>query len=74
MPSARIVAPAPEEDDYLPSVQQSGREDSGSGESYAAISTMEDGVSKVDLEVILRVTHINEDMTGKCFHCGHEGQ
>ena len=78
MPSARIVAPAPEEDDYLPSEKQLGREDSDSGESYAvndepAISTVEDGVSEVDLEVILRGTHITEDMTGKCFHCGQEG-
>ena len=58
MPSDRMVAPAPEEDDYLPSVRQLGREDSDSGESYAvnnepAISTVEDGVSEVDLEVIL---------------------
>ena len=78
MPSARMVAPAPEEDDYLPSVEQSGREDNDSRESYAvndepAISTVEDGVSEVDLEVILRVAHITEDMTGKCFCCGQEG-
>ena len=78
MPSARMVAPAPEEDDYLPSAEQLGREDSDSGESYAvndepAISTVEDGVSEVDLEVILRVACITEDMTGKCFHCGEEG-
>ena len=78
MPSARMVAPASEEDDYFPSGGQLGREDSNSGESYAAnnepaISTVEDGVSEVDLEVILRVTHITEDMTGKCFHCGQEG-
>ena len=69
MPSARMVASAPEED-YLPSVEQMGREDSDSRESYAvndepAISTVEDGVSEVDLEVVLRVTHITEDMTGK---------
>ena len=53
-----MVAPAPEEDDYLPSVEQSGREDSGSRKLYAVndeplISTMEDGLSEVDLEVIL---------------------
>ena len=78
MPSARMVAPAPEEEDYLPSVEQSGREDSDSGESYAvndepAISIVEDWVSEVDLEVILRVAHATEDMTGKCFCCGEEG-
>ena len=78
MPSARMVAPAPEEDDYLPSAEQSGREDSVSRESYAvndepAISTVEDGVSEIDLKVILRVAHIMEDMNGKCFHCGQEG-
>ena len=78
MPIARMVAPAPEEDDYLPSVEQLGREDSDSRESYAvndepAISTVEDGVSDVDLEVILRVAHAAEDMTSKCFHCGQEG-
>ena len=61
MPPARMVTPAPEEDDYLPSAEQSGREDSDSGESYAvndepAISTVEDGVSEVDLQVVLRVT------------------
>ena len=53
-----MVAPAPEEDDYLPSAEQPGREDSDSRESYAvndepAISTVEDGVSEVDLEVVL---------------------
>ena len=58
MPSARMVALAPEEDDYPPSAEQLGREDSNSGEPYAvndepAISTMENGVSEVDLEVIL---------------------
>ena len=77
MPSARMVAPAPE-DDYPPSAEQSGREDSDSGESYAinnkpAISIVEDGGSEVDLEVIFRVAHVMEDMTGKCFHCGQEG-
>ena len=77
-PSARMVVPVPEEEDYLPSVGQLGREDSDSRESYAvndepAISTVEDGVSEVDLEVVLRVTHVTEDMTGKCFHCGQEG-
>ena len=30
MPSARMVAPVPEEDDYLPSAEQSGREDNDS--------------------------------------------
>ena len=78
MPSARMVAPAPEEEDYLPFVEQSGQEDSDSEESYTvndepAISTVEDGVSEVDLEVILRVAHVTEDMTGKCFRCGQEG-
>ena len=78
MPSARMVAPAPEEDDYLPSAQQLGREDSDSRESYAvndepAISIVENGVSEVDLEVILLVAHVTEDMTGKCFCCGQEG-
>ena len=78
MSSAMMVAPAPEEDDYLPSAEQSERGDSDSGESYAvndepAISTVEVGVSETDLEVVLRVTHITEDMTGKCFHCGQEG-
>ena len=78
MPSAKMVAPAPEENDYLPSVEQLGKEDSDSGESYTvndepAISTVEDGVSEADLEVVLRVTHFMEDMTGKCFHCGQEG-
>ena len=78
IPSAGMVAPAPKEDDYLPSAEQSGREDSDSRESYAvnnetAISTVEDGVSEVDLEVVLRVAHITQDMTGKCIHCGHEG-
>ena len=63
--SARIVAPASEEDDYLPSVEQLGREDSYSRKSYAvnnepAISTVEDGVSEVGLEVILRVVHITQ--------------
>ena len=58
MPSARMVAPAPGEDDYLPSAEQSGREDVDSRESYTvnnepAISTVEDGVNEVDLEVIL---------------------
>ena len=70
-----MVAPAPEKDDYLPSAEQLGREDSDSRESYAvnnepAISTVEDGVSEVDLEVILRVAYIMEDMTGKCFPNG----
>ena len=77
MPSARMVVPAPE-DDYLPSVEQLGREDSDSGESYTvndepAITTIQDGVSEVDLKFILRVIHISEDITGKCFHCGQEG-
>ena len=58
--SARMVAPAPEEDDHPNPTEQSYREDSDSGESYAAIeeqpiSTVEDGVSEVDLEVVLRV-------------------
>ena len=75
MPSARMVAPAPEEDDHPNPTEQSSREDSDSGESYAAIkeqpiSTVEDGVSEVNLEVVLRVAHITEDMMGKCFHCG----
>ena len=30
------------------------------------ISTVEDGVSEVNLEVVLRVAHVTEDMTGKC--------
>ena len=67
MPSARMVAPFPEEDDHPNSTEQSSREDSDSGESYAAIeeqpiSTVEDGVSEVDLEVVLRVAHVTEDM------------
>ena len=78
MPSARMMVPAPQEEDYLTSVEQLGREDSDSRELYTvnnepAISTMEDGVSEVDLEVILRVTRITENMTGKCFRCGQEG-
>ena len=73
-----MVAPGPEEEDYLPSVEQFWREDNDSRQSYAvndepAISTVEDGVSEADLEVILRVAHITEDMTGKCFHCGQKG-
>ena len=75
MLSARMVASAPEEDDHPNPTEQSSREDSGSGESYAAIeeqpiSTVEDGVSEVNLEVVLRVA---EDMMGKCFHCGQGG-
>ena len=35
MTLARMVAPAPEEDDYPPSAEQLGREDGNSGESYA---------------------------------------
>ena len=77
MPSVRIVAPAPEEDDYPPPAEQSGSEDSNSGESYAAaeepaISTVEDGVSG-DLEAVFRVAQVTEDMTGRCFHYGKEG-
>ena len=78
MPSARMVAPAPEEDDHPNPAEQSSREDSDSGESYAAIkgqpiSTVEDGVSEVNLEVVLRVAHVTEDMMDKCFHCGQGG-
>ena len=76
MLSARMVAPASEEDDHPNPAEQSSREDSDSGESYAAIeeqpiSTVENGVSEVDLEVVLRVARVTEDMMGKCFHCGH---
>ena len=78
MLSARVVAPAPEEDDHPNPTEQSSREDSDSRESYAAIeeqpiSTVEDGVSEVNLEVVLRVAHITEDMTSKCFHCVQGG-
>ena len=78
MPSARMVAPAPEEDNHPNPAEQSSREDSDSGESYAAIkeqsiSTVEDGVSEVNLEVVLRVACVTEDMMGKCFHCGQGG-
>ena len=60
VPSVRMVAPAPEEDDYPPPAEQSGCEDSDSGESYAAaeeqaISTVEDGFSEGDLEAVFRV-------------------
>ena len=77
MPSVRMVAPAPEEDDYPPPVEQSGHEDSDSGESYTAtkelaICMVEDGVSEGDLEAIFRVAQVMEDMTGRCFHCGKE--
>ena len=69
MPSARMVAPAPEEDDYPPSAEQLGRKDSNSGETYAVnhepvISKVEDRVSEVNLQVIFRVTHVTEGMTG----------
>ena len=75
MLSARMVAPAPEGDNHPNSAEQSSREDSDSGESYAVIkeqtiSTVEDEVSEVNLEVVLRVAHVTEDMTGQCFHCG----
>ena len=57
MPSVRMVAPTPEEDDYPPPAEQ---EDSDSGESYVtaeepAISTVEDGISKGDLEAVFSV-------------------
>ena len=78
MPSARMVAPVPEEEEFSTPTEQSGREDSDSSKSYAvseelAISTVEDGVSEGDMEVLLRVATVTEDMTGKCFHCGKEG-
>ena len=78
MPSARIVAPAPEEDDYSPLEEQSEREDSDSGKSYVAteklvVSTVEGGVSEGDLEAVFRVARVMEDMTGRCFCCGKEG-
>ena len=61
MPSVRMVASAPEEDDYPPPAEQLGCEDRDSGESYVAteepaISTVEDGVSEGDLEAVFRVT------------------
>ena len=60
MPSGRMVAPAPVEDDYPPPAEQSGQEDSDISESYAAteeltISTVEDGVSEGDLKALFRV-------------------
>ena len=60
MSSVRMVALAPEEDDYPPPAEQSRCEDSDSSESYAAaeelaISTVEDGVSEEYLEAIFRV-------------------
>ena len=78
MPSARMVSLAPEEDNHPNSTEQSSREDSDSGESYVAIkeqpiSTVEDGVSEVNLKVVLMVAHVTEDMMGKCFHCGQGG-
>ena len=78
MPSVRMVAPAPEEDDYPPPSEQSGHEDSDSSKSYTttaelAISMVEDGVSEGDLEAVFRVAQVTEDMTGRCFHCGKEG-
>ena len=78
MPSLRMVAPAPEEDDYSPPAEQSRQEDSDSGESYAAaeeltISTVEDAVSEGDLKAVFRVAQVTEDMTQRCFHCGKEG-
>ena len=58
--TVRMVAQAPEEDDYPPPAEQSGCEEIDSGESYAAteeqaISTVEDGVSKGDLKAVFRV-------------------
>ena len=75
MLSARMVVPAPDEDHHPNPVDQSSRKDS---ESYAAteeqpISTVEDGVSEVNLEVVLRVARVTEDMMGKCFSCGQGG-
>ena len=57
-----MVAPAPEEDGYPPSAEQLERQESDSRESYAvnnepAISTVEDGVSEVNLEVIFSCLH-----------------
>ena len=77
MPSARMVAPAPKEDDYPPPAEQSGGEDSNNGKSYVAtekpvISTVEDGVSERDLEAVFRVAQVMEDMMGKCFCCRKE--
>ena len=78
MPSARMVAPSLEEDDHLNPAEQSSKEDSDSEKLYAAIeeqpiSTVEDGVSEVNLEVVLRVARVIKDMMGKCFHCGQGG-
>ena len=78
MPSLRMVAPAPEEDDNSPPAEQSRQEDSDSGESYAAaeeltISTVEDVVSEGDLKAVFRVVQVTEDMTRRCFYCGKEG-
>ena len=78
MPSVRMVAPTPEEDDYPPPSEQSGCEDSDSSKSYAtteepAISMVEDGVSEGDLEAVFSVAQVMEDMTRRCFHCGQEG-
>ena len=67
MPSARMVAPAPEEDDHPNPAEQSSREDAAIEEQ--PISTVENGVS----EVVLRVARVTEDMMGKCFHCGQGG-
>ena len=63
MPSARMVAPAPEEDDYPPPAEQLGKKDSDSSESYVA----------TEEAVISRVAQVTEDMMGRCFYCGKEG-
>ena len=59
VPSVRMVAPAPEEDDYPPPAERSGSEDSESSESYVvteklAISTVEDELGGGDLKAIFR--------------------
>ena len=76
--SVRMVALAPEEDDYPPPAEQSGCKDNDSSKSYVAaeeqaISTVEDGVSEGDLKAVFRVAQVMEDMTGRCFHCQKEG-
>ena len=63
VPSVRMVALASEEDYYPPPAEQSGHEDTDSGDSYAAteeeaLCTVENGVSEGDLKAVFRVARV----------------
>ena len=71
-PTVQMVAPAPEEEVAVEETTPQPSEDSDSGELYEA-QPNDKPVSAGDIEIAIRVAHVSEAFSGRCFRCNKVG-